>query len=268
MGSRARRHFTIALCGACGLLGLAVPASLLAADPPPEAGTTNGVPTTETTTTASTTTMSSTTTAPAPPTTTPQTTSVPAYVPVRARRLSAAAPRPESPARKGASSVSITDGQDPSDFGFSPSSISLVAGNTVTWTNTGSAPTGHTVTGSGFASGVIHPGNTYSHTFTTAGTFNYVCSIHPFMKGTVTVTAASPPSGGTSAGGADPTPTTPPPAPQTGPTSESAAGSSPGAAGSASTLPLTGTNALGLAAIGAAFLLVGLRLRRFGSAPA
>ena len=107
-------------------------------------------------------------------------------------------PASESPpaavAATGPGAVSITDGPSSSDFGFSPSSITVDAGATVTWTNTGTTPAGHTVTGSGFGSGTLHSGQSFSHTFTTPGTFSYMCSIHNFMKGSVTVAAA--PTGG------------------------------------------------------------------------
>ena len=99
----------------------------------------------------------------------------------------------------GSTSVSILDGNSQSAFRFSPSSITVGAGDTVTWTNNGSAPEGHDVSGSGLGSGTLHNGQSYSHTFTSPGTFSYICSIHPFMKGTVTVQATS--SGGGHGGG-------------------------------------------------------------------
>ena len=76
------------------------------------------------------------------------------------------------------------------DFAFSPASITVKKGTTVTWTNKDS--TTHTVTStsgpSSFDSGDLATGKSFSHTFDTAGTYNYKCSIHPNMTGTVTVT--------------------------------------------------------------------------------
>ncbi len=75
------------------------------------------------------------------------------------------------------------------NFAFSPSSISVQKGSTVTWTNRDN--TAHTVTGNtsgGPASGHIQPGKSYSFTFNSAGTFPYHCAIHPEMTGKVTVT--------------------------------------------------------------------------------
>jgi plastocyanin len=77
------------------------------------------------------------------------------------------------------------------DFAFDPAAVEIPVGATVTWTNTGAAP--HTATASDgtFDSGQLAPGATFSHTFTAAGTFPYVCQIHPQMTGTVTVVEAA-----------------------------------------------------------------------------
>ncbi len=73
------------------------------------------------------------------------------------------------------------------DFEFTPASITVSVGATVTWTNDG--PSTHTVTADdgSFNSGNLDKGKTFSHTFNTAGTFGYHCSIHPFMTATVVV---------------------------------------------------------------------------------
>jgi plastocyanin len=77
---------------------------------------------------------------------------------------------------------------DIKDFAFSPASNSVPTGSKVTWTN--SDTTAHTVTfDDGSAdSGNLAPGSTFDHTFATAGTFAYHCTIHSQMHGTVTVT--------------------------------------------------------------------------------
>jgi plastocyanin len=75
------------------------------------------------------------------------------------------------------------------DFAFNPKTITVPVGTTVRWTNTGNAP--HTVTSTSspkaFDSGTLNSGDTFQHTFTTAGQFPYRCSIHPSMTGTVIV---------------------------------------------------------------------------------
>jgi plastocyanin len=72
-------------------------------------------------------------------------------------------------------------------FAFDPASITIKAGESVTWTNQDS-PT-HTITADNgeFDSGNIASGATYSFTFAKAGTYPYHCTIHPSMKGTVVV---------------------------------------------------------------------------------
>lgn len=73
-------------------------------------------------------------------------------------------------------------------FAFAPVTLTVPAGTTVTWTNRDEEP--HTVAASdgSFHSPGMGTGATFTHTFPTAGTFDYVCSIHPMMRGTVVVT--------------------------------------------------------------------------------
>lgn len=173
-----------------------------------------------------------------------------------------AAPVPtvaSSPSAAASSSASVSIvGSDPDSYGFSPASITIQAGTTVTWNNASSAPEGHTVSGSGLESGTLHQGQSYSHSFGSPGTFSYICSIHPYMKGAVTVRGGS--SGGSaSQGGATPSGT---PATPVGPGSESAAGASPGAAGSAAQLPSTGIPLVPLLGVGGGLLALGALARR------
>lgn len=70
---------------------------------------------------------------------------------------------------------------------FSPGTLTIQRGVTVTWTNTDSNP--HTVTAdnNSFNSGTLNPNATFSHTFNTAGTFPYHCNFHSGMNGSVVV---------------------------------------------------------------------------------
>ena len=75
---------------------------------------------------------------------------------------------------------------------FDPDSVTVKVGGTVNWTNNESVP--HDVTkedgpGADFSSGKgnMNQGDTYERVLTEAGTINYVCTVHPNMKGTVTV---------------------------------------------------------------------------------
>jgi plastocyanin len=85
------------------------------------------------------------------------------------------------------------------DFFFQPATITINAGDTIVWTNTGAMA--HTVTASdgSFASGLFGPGETYSQTFNTAGTIAYYCIPHGTpagegMAGTIVVQAVAPPA--------------------------------------------------------------------------
>jgi plastocyanin len=74
------------------------------------------------------------------------------------------------------------------NFAFVPATLTVRVGSTVTWTNHDEEP--HTVAASdgSFHSPGMDSQGTYSHTFPTAGKFDYICSIHPFMHATVVVT--------------------------------------------------------------------------------
>jgi plastocyanin len=73
-------------------------------------------------------------------------------------------------------------------FAFAPATLTVTVGTTVTWTNRDEEP--HTVAASdgSFHSPGMGTGATFTHTFSDAGTFDYVCSIHPMMRGSVVVT--------------------------------------------------------------------------------
>lgn len=70
-------------------------------------------------------------------------------------------------------------------FAFDPASVEISPGDTVKWTNRDSAP--HIIKGSTFESESLAKGDTYEFVFTESGVYDYICSIHPSMKGTVTV---------------------------------------------------------------------------------
>jgi LPXTG-motif cell wall-anchored protein len=139
-------------------------------------------------------------------------------------------------------------------FCFSPASITVTDGGTVTWMNASgvqhtvtrcasgpcSGTSGGTGTDASFASGAIAMANgaSFSHTFHGAGTYAYYCTIHGFgvMHGTVTVVAAT--TATTAA------PTTAPPAAASGGASATTNTTQPAtAATSSSNLPHTGTDA-------------------------
>ncbi|MBS3147412.1 cupredoxin family copper-binding protein [Candidatus Woesearchaeota archaeon] len=95
---------------------------------------------------------------------------------------------------------------DIQNFAFSQQTITITAGQSVTWTNSDSAP--HTATSTSgptsFDTGRLDQGQSKTLQFNTPGTYQYQCGFHPSMTATVIVTAAATQS--------QPTPPTPEPA--------------------------------------------------------
>lgn len=144
-----------------------------------------------------------------------------------------------------------------SDFKFTPATVTIHTGDTITWTNDG--PSEHTATASNgsFNTGLLKKGQSASHTFTQPGTYAYICTIHPFMHGTIVVLASTTTT--TTTTSTTPTSTTP----STGSTTPT---TTPSAQSSGATLPVTGfdldaTWIAGIVFIGAA-ILIRRRLRR------
>ncbi len=73
------------------------------------------------------------------------------------------------------------------DFAFGPGTLTVKVGTTVTWTNKDDI--GHTATSDNgvFDSGMLQKGQSYSFTFSQAGTYGYFCKPHPYMVGTIVV---------------------------------------------------------------------------------
>jgi plastocyanin len=73
------------------------------------------------------------------------------------------------------------------NFSFSPATLTVPRGTTVTWTNQDDMV--HTVTAAdrAFSSTGLEAGDTYAHTFTAPGTYTYFCALHPRMTATVIV---------------------------------------------------------------------------------
>jgi plastocyanin len=151
-------------------------------------------------------------------------------------------PRREPKAKAAASgTVAIAD------FSFSPATITINAGDTVTWTNNGPTPHSATSSSGSFDTGIFPAGQSRSHTFSEAGTYPYICTPHPNMRGTVVVQASQ--TGG-------------------GETSGSGAADAGGATGEATqseggpALPNSGADAGALLVLGALMLLLGVAVHR------
>ncbi len=109
--------------------------------------------------------------------------------------------------------VTISANCGGSTFCFSPATLTISDGDTVTWTNASGAEhfvgrcdpgscdgaSGGTGTDTTFTSADVPDGATYSHTFHGAGTYTYFCAIHGYatMHGVIVVQASAPPSTGT-----------------------------------------------------------------------
>jgi len=76
------------------------------------------------------------------------------------------------------------------NFTFGPQKLTVKVGDTVTWINEDDIP--HTVVSVGkFRSKALDTEDKYAFTFTTAGTYEYFCGLHPHMQGSIVVEAAT-----------------------------------------------------------------------------
>ncbi|MFL5650277.1 MAG: cupredoxin domain-containing protein [Chloroflexota bacterium] len=100
---------------------------------------------------------------------------------------SAAASAAGAPCAEASGSGSVT--VSVKDFSFDPSTVNAKVGDTITFSNTGAAPHNATLDAGGCATPDIQSGKSDGLTFTAAGSYPFHCSIHPQMKGTITVAA-------------------------------------------------------------------------------
>lgn len=200
----------------------------------------------------------------------------------------AAAAAIADPLEAGASTQSLRvagDGEEPGatasatravrigDYFYNPDRLTVKEGDRVVWTNDGEVPEGHTVTGDGFDSMVIEEGDSYTHTFAAVGTFDYVCTLHDNMTGSVVVEERRSGGGATPDGGDTPVDDSGDDGGGTGGVaagdgsgsegSDDSGSSGPAESGSGVDIPLasTGLDAGLLAVIGLNVLLLGLLVR-------
>jgi len=108
--------------------------------------------------------------------------------PVATQAPAASVAAPASAAAAAAPTCGGSSGQAVgiANFSFSPGTISVSSGSTVTWTNSDSAT--HTVTfDNGPDCGQVASGSSVTASLSGPGSYSYHCKIHPQMKGTVTV---------------------------------------------------------------------------------
>ena len=80
------------------------------------------------------------------------------------------------------------------DFAFAPAGLTVTVGDTVMWTNMDAIAHTTTSTTGAFDSGTLDQGESFSLTFTSAGTFDYLCTPHPSMTGRIVVEPAQAPA--------------------------------------------------------------------------
>jgi LPXTG-motif cell wall-anchored protein len=253
--------------------GLATPSLLFAADggestPPPPATGAQATDPTGTTTAAPT--PAAAPAAPPAPAPGPAPSAAPAAPAAQASPAGAAPAAGAHPGRTTAlvtrqpvkvRAVARAAGSDTiSDYKYTPSTITVTAGESVTWNNSG--PTGHSATADdgSFDTGILSKGASGSHTFSKAGTYSFHCTPHPFMKGTVVVTAASSGGGGGASGSASGTGSTS--SGSSGSSSDTGSSSSGTGTSSSSSLPNTGADIGAVALLGAILVGGGMVLRR------
>ena len=103
------------------------------------------------------------------------------YVTISPRQTNAATLAPQQTAQEMAATVKIDN------FSFSPATLQIKAGTTVTWTNADDIP--HTVVSDDkiFKSKALDTDDKFSFKFDKAGTYPYFCSLHPKMTAKVVV---------------------------------------------------------------------------------
>jgi plastocyanin len=85
--------------------------------------------------------------------------------------------------------VSIVQPSDTMSLRYDPTTLNVTVGSTVTWVNNGATAVTVTSPDGLFDSESIAPGDTFSYTFDTPGTYRYFCVPFPHMKGVIVVTS-------------------------------------------------------------------------------
>ena len=80
------------------------------------------------------------------------------------------------------------------NFAFAPATLTVTAGTTVTWKNEDDSPHRIGDKNGTFKSAALDTDDTFSHTFTVPGEYAYICTIHPYMAGTIIVKSDKPAS--------------------------------------------------------------------------
>jgi amicyanin len=92
----------------------------------------------------------------------------------------------QNPAQQGAPVTGVTH-MNMQNFAYQMATIQVRVGTTVTWTNQDNVPHSITFKNGMKDSGLLYQGQSFSYTFSTPGTYQYYCTVHPYMVATVTV---------------------------------------------------------------------------------
>ena len=92
----------------------------------------------------------------------------------------------QNPAKPGTPVTGVTQ-VNIQNFAYQPANMQVRAGTTVTWTNQDNVPHSVTFKNGMKDSGLLSAGQSFNYTFNTPGTYQYYCTVHPYMVATVTV---------------------------------------------------------------------------------
>jgi len=92
----------------------------------------------------------------------------------------------QNPAQQGVPVTGVTH-MNMQHFAYQYTNMQVRAGTTITWTNRDNVPHSVTFKNGMKDSGLLYQGQSFSYTFNTPGTYQYYCTVHPYMVATVTV---------------------------------------------------------------------------------
>jgi LPXTG-motif cell wall-anchored protein len=151
------------------------------------------------------------------------------------------------------------------NIAFNPKTLTIAPGDRVTWTNRDTAQHNAVEQDEEFETRLLDKGESASVTIDGAGTYNYICTVHPNMKGKLIAQ-----SGGGSSSGSGGSSSSSGSTGSTGSSTGSSSGSSfpgssasSGSSGSSGSLPNTGQEQLPLLILGAGLIVLGLLARAF-----
>ncbi len=113
----------------------------------------------------------------------------PSSMPLRRRALLLAVPVLATRSRAGGAATPSQVGVQVDNFTFQPTLIRVGVGTTVVWTNRDDIPHSIVIAALQVHSHPFDTNGTFSYRFEVPGTFNYVCGLHPHMKGQILVSA-------------------------------------------------------------------------------